>query len=89
MKCIPKKYKRGTVCNDVDVCRRQKQFEKVDIPARYTTSVGTKNSWNNSLVKSKGTSGAVKKKTFDISGQICITESTEGCDKAKTFTAVD
>jgi hypothetical protein len=89
LKYIPAAYRRGQVCNDVDIQRRQQQYEKVAIPERYTTTVGVENQWNNQLQKAKSQSAGVKKKTFDISGQICITESTEGYNKDKQFVAND
>jgi len=47
LKYIPEKYRRGQVCNDVDIQRRQQQYERCAIPDRYTTTVGVENQWNN------------------------------------------
>lgn len=89
LKCIPKCYRRGIVHNDVDVCRRQQQLERVKIPDRYTTTIGVENKWRNDLTRAKNKSNAIKKKTFDISGQICITEKSTGYAKEKNFQAND
>lgn len=64
-------------------------MERVKIPDRYTTTIGVENRWRNDLSRAKGKSDAIKKKTFDISGQICITEKSTGYAKEKNFQAND
>lgn len=89
MGCIDKKFRKGCIRNNVKVCRKQQQLEKVRIPERYTNSVGVRNECDNNLSKSKTAEGAIKTKTFTIEGEIKIKEKVEGFAKEKNFKAHD
>jgi len=80
---------QGVLQNDVDVVRATQTTETVDVPDRYTASIGVENNWANELEADKTAYDGKKRKTFDINGKICITESCSGGICEKKFTAKD
>lgn len=79
----------GVLQNNVDVVRATSTTETLDVPDRYTASIGVQNKWSNDLEADKTAYDGKKRKTFDINGKICITESVSGGICEKKFTAKD
>ena len=63
--------------------------ECLDVPDRYTASIGVNNKWSTELEKEQNKCSGNLCKDFDINGHISITESCHGGLTEKKFTATD